>query len=39
MEEKKPKQKQTHPWKKPISITNAIAQKAVRKELEKRGIK
>lgn len=33
------KQKQNHPWKKPLSITNAVAQKAVRKELEKRGIK
>lgn len=28
-----------HPWKRRFKITTAIAQKAVRKELEKRGIK
>ena len=35
----KPKQNLDHPWKKPFRITTAIAQKAVRKELDKRGIK
>jgi hypothetical protein len=33
------KQKPTHPWNLPISIKNARVQAAVRRELEKRGIK